>query len=331
LKTPASLLPDSPTLTLRLTAGLEGDGREQHPVKILRRTLPPFMSTFPNEIVTCQLPDGRKRRVFVKYQTGQSHECYGHRGDVPYETKVYRRVLHSLPNFKPKCLGAHTDPNTGDISLFLEYVYRSVRVSDIVWKRLTRQPRAMAQAARWIGNFHAAYEERTGDLSLSFLKRYDAEYYRGWAQRTVDFSRPLHGRFPWLTKLCRTDEWFAPLLAGPQTVIHGEFYAKTILVRNQTVFTVDWESAAIATGEIDLAALTEGKHWPADVVRKCERAYVCTRWPEGPPRTFEHTLDAARIYLHFRWLGERPDWTVREKNLTRYDHLHASAERLGLL
>src|SRR2546430_5772416 len=99
------------------------------------------MSTFPNEIVTCQLPDGRKRRVFVKYQTGQSHECYGHRGDVPYEAEAYRRVLHSLPDFKPKCLGAHTNPNTGDISLFLEYVYRSVRLSDIVWKRLTRQDR----------------------------------------------------------------------------------------------------------------------------------------------------------------------------------------------
>src|SRR2546429_4621556 len=65
---------------------------------ILSRTLPPFMSTFPNEIVTCQLPDGRKRRVFIKYQAGQSHACYGHRGDVPYETEVYRRVLHSLPN-----------------------------------------------------------------------------------------------------------------------------------------------------------------------------------------------------------------------------------------
>ncbi|PYU77960.1 MAG: hypothetical protein DMG50_29170, partial [Acidobacteria bacterium] len=144
MKTPASLLPDSPTLTLRLTAALGRERHERRPVKILRRTLPPFMCTFPNEIVTCQLPDGRKRRVFIKYQAGQSHECYGHRGDVPYETEVYRRVLHSLPNFKPKFLGAHTDPHTGDISLFLEYVYRSVRLSDIVWKRLSRQPRGMA-------------------------------------------------------------------------------------------------------------------------------------------------------------------------------------------
>ena len=331
MKTPASLLPDSPTLTLRLTAALGRERHERRPVKILRRTLPPFMCTFPNEIVTCQLPDGRKRRVFIKYQAGQSHECYGHRGDVPYETEVYRRVLHSLPNFKPKFLGAHTDPHTGDISLFLEYVYRSVRLSDIVWKRLTRQPRGMTQAASWIGKFHAAHEQHTADPSLAFLRRYNAEYYRGWAQRTFEFSRPLHGRFPWLTKLYRADEWFAPLLAAPQTVIHGEFYAKTILVRNQSVFMVDWESAAIAAGEIDLAALTEGKHWPAGVVQECKRAYIRARWAEAAPPGFGRTLDAARIYLHFRWLGERPDWTVREKNLSRYDHLDASAKRLGLL
>ncbi|OLB86015.1 MAG: hypothetical protein AUI12_10110 [Acidobacteria bacterium 13_2_20CM_2_57_6] len=121
------------------------------------------------------------------------------------------------------------------------------------------------------------------------------------------------------------------MLTGTQTVIHGEFYAKTILVQNQRVFIVDWESAAIAAGEIDLAALTEGKHWPANVVRKCERAYVRARWPEGAPPSFRRTLDAARIYLHFRWLGERPDWTVREKNLPRYEYLHASAKRLGLV
>ena len=178
---------------------------------------------------------------------------------------------------------------------------------------------------------YAAHQGHVNDDSLTFLKRYDVEYYRGWARRTCEFARPLHGRFPWLARLCKSDDWFASLLAEPPTVIHGEFYAKTVLVRNQSVFMVDWESAAIAAGEIDLAALTEGKHWPAAIVRKCERAYVRARWPEGAPASFRRTLDAAKIYLHFRWLGERPDWTVREKSLSRYDHLHAAAKRLALL
>ena len=66
MKTPESLLPDLTTLAQRLTAGLAvaaGDGR---PVRILERNLPHFMITFPNEIVTCQLPGGRKPRVFIK-------------------------------------------------------------------------------------------------------------------------------------------------------------------------------------------------------------------------------------------------------------------------
>jgi hypothetical protein len=289
------------------------------------------MCTFPNEVVTCRLPGGRRRRVFIKYQSGQGHNCFGHRGDVPYEAEVYRRVLHSLPDFRPKYLGTHTDQKSGTVSLFLEYLPRSIRASDIVWKQTTRQPRALAKAAYWVGQFHVHHAECIDDLSLAFLRRYCAEYYRGWAERTLEFSRPLHRRFPWLTELCKTDEWFMPLLNEAQTVIHGEFYAKTVLVQNESVFIVDWESAAIAAGEIDLAALTEGKHWPASVVEKCERAYVRARWPEGAPPNFNRILEAARIYLHFRWLGDRPDWTIREKSLSRYDHLQSSAQRLGLI
>ena len=329
LKTPVLLLPDLETLTLRLSAGLGSNGDRQKAVTVLRRSRPPFMSTFPNEIVTCRLANGCRQRVFVKYQAGQSHGSYGHRGDIAYETEVYRRVLQPMPEFRPKWLGAHTDPRTGEVSLFLEYVYGNVRLSDMVWKRSVRQPRAMAQATRWIARFHAAHQDHAGDHS--FLKRYDAEYYRGWARRTCEFARPLHDRFPWLARLCESDDWFAPLLAEPPTVIHGEFYAKTVLVRKESVFMVDWESAAIAAGEIDLAALTEGKHWPATVVRKCERAYVHARWPEGAPAGFRRTLEAAKIYLHFRWLGERADWAVREKSLPRYDYLHTSAKQLGLL
>ncbi|PYQ79678.1 MAG: hypothetical protein DMG01_08185 [Acidobacteria bacterium] len=215
--------------------------------------------------------------------------------------------------------------------MFLEYVYCNVRLSDMVWKRSTRQPRAMIQAARWVGRFHAGHEKRVDDLSLAFLKRYDDAYYRGWARRTLEFSRPLHGRFPWLTKICKGDQWFTPLVAEPPTVIHGEFYAKNVLVRRHSVFMVDWESAAVAAGEIDVAALTEGKYWPAALVKRCERAYMLARWPEAVPSSFTRALDAARIYLHFRWLGERADWTVREKSAPRFDQLHAAAKRLNLI
>src|SRR2546425_1869810 len=76
MKTPQSLLPDLPTLRERLTIGLADASRGRHPVKVLKRNPPPFMSTFANEIVTCQLPGGRKRRVFIKYGGGGRHPLF---------------------------------------------------------------------------------------------------------------------------------------------------------------------------------------------------------------------------------------------------------------
>jgi len=332
MKTPQSMLPDLPTLTARLTAALGEHDPAGRPVRVVNRKLPRFMSTFPNEIVTCKLPDGRKRRVFVKYQGGKSHISFGHRGDIPYEAEVYQRVLKALPHFRPEYLGVHTDPGTGDTALFLEYAYRNVRLSDLSLKESARQPRLMAQSARWLARFHAHEEPRVPDAALSFLKRYDAEYYRGWARRTFEFARPMQRRFSWLAELGRRgDAWFAPLLAAVPTVIHGEFYAKTVLVRERDLFMVDWESAAIAAGEIDLAALTEGSGWPATLVRRCERDYQRVRWPDGAPVAFDRTLVAARVYLHFRWLGDRPESAVREKSLWRYDHLQTAAKQLKLI
>ena len=331
MKTPLSLLPNLRKLSAGLTAALNTNGNSQR-VTVLNRKLPRFMYTFPNEIVTCQLPDRRKRRVFIKYEAGRGHHSFGHRGGVTYEAKVYGRLLHSLPDFHPRFLGAWVEPSTGDTWLVLEFAYGATRVFDLPAHQSTLQSKALVESARWLGQFHAACEERVREPALSFLTRYDSDYYRGWARRMAEFSRPLQGRFPWLTKLRQWgDAWFTPLLTAPQTVIHGEFYSKTVMVRKDKLFVVDWESAAVGAGEIDLASLTEGKHWLGEVAGQCRREYQRARWPAGAPLDFNRTLNAARIYLHLRWLGERPDWTTREKTLWRFHHLHAAAKRLGLL
>src|SRR5437867_1136369 len=112
MKTPPSLLPDLKTLTVRLTAALNGDNSTGEPVRVLERKFPRMMSTFPNEVVRCQLADGSQREVFLKYEAGHSHNSFGHRGGVAYEAEVYRRVLQPIPDFRPQCLGAHTDRKT---------------------------------------------------------------------------------------------------------------------------------------------------------------------------------------------------------------------------
>ena len=331
MKTPASLLPQSATLTERLTAALKDNTDFPAPLAVLNRRLPPMMSTFPNEAITCRFANGRRRRLFVKYEADRNHDSFGHRGGVRYEARVYAHFLQDYPGFRPRFLGAHSDSRTGESWLVLEFLDRCVRVIDISVKDPCHEPVAMLESARWIARFHASREALPFNGVHSFLKHYDEKYFRGWSVRTAELTRSLHKLHPWVPELCKKDDWISLLLNATFTVIHGEFYGKTLLFKNDTVFPIDWESAAFAAGEIDLAALTEGNRWPEQVVQRCLREYQQTRWPNGTPADFHQTLDAARLYLHFRWLGEREDWTLNPKAFWRYEHMRAAAERLGLL
>jgi hypothetical protein len=321
----SSLLPSLQTLTVGLTSVLRSHGSTSNQVTILRRQLNIYASSFPSEIVTCRVDDGSELRLFCKYAAGHSHNAYGHRGGVAYEAAVYRYLLQPSRASAPTFYGSHTDCSTGATWLILEHLENTLRVSH------TPEPAAsMNVAARWIGQFHGIAKERFSNAPILFLNRYDAEYYVGWARRTSLFAGHWHQRFPCLTTLCeRFEELVVLLLKAPPALIHGEYYTSNILFRNGIVYPVDWESAALAAGEIDLASLTEG--WPVEVVRECEHEYQRARWPEGSPDDFELTLAAARLYLHFRWLGERPESTAAEYHLWRFEELRSSSERLGVI
>jgi len=230
-----------------------------------------------------------------KYEAGHSHTVYGHRGNVAYEAEVYRHVLQPLRTSTPTFYGAHTDMTKGETLLILEYLDNSLHVH-----RTPEPAVAMSQAARWIGRFHAENEARLSSALPMFLNTYDAEYYLGWVRRALLFAEPWHTCFPWLASLCeRSEEFVAALLAPPPTVIHSEYYPLNILFRNGIVHPVDWESAAIAAGEIDLASLTE--RWPAEIARECELEYQLTRWPAGAPANFERKHGVEIRLLEKRW------------------------------
>jgi hypothetical protein len=333
-----SVLPSLQTLAVGLASVLRSQ------VTILDRQPNTYASTFPSEIVRCQLGNGRRLRFLCKYGADHSTSLSGitgHKGGVPYEAAVYRHVLRTSRATTPTFYGAYRDLETGGTWLILEYLDDSVRLCS---KR--ESSAAMGLAARWIGRFHNdATEERLSGASVRFLNRYDAEYYLGWARRTSLLAGHLRQRLPWLTTLCgRFEDVVALLLASPPTVIHGEYYPSNVLFRGGTVYSVDWESAAVAAGEIDLAALTED--WGAEIERQCELEYQRVRWPEGPPADFERRLYSARLYLQFRWLchenrhilagkdtgGERSDWTHEAKvPLYRLEQLRSLGERLELI
>jgi hypothetical protein len=301
---------------------------------ILARKPNPLGSTFPTEIVKCRLARDRTTLgLFVKYGTRNFDGVHGHRGNVSYESKVYQEVLRPLRASTPSFYGAYQD-KVGKIPwLVLEYLPGGTPAS---W---SKDPRAMIRSARWIGRFHAASEKLLPSPRLRFLHRYDANYYKGWSRRTKQQFSRFHG-LSWIPDLCDQFEKQIPrLLASPQTIIHGEYFGSNIIYQNSTSHPADWQSAAVAPGEIDLASLTHS--WPTRIVQRCEREYCKSRWPSDAPNSFEETLEVARLYMNLRWLGDRSlmapllrgqERPIPSKNLKKFIRgLYEAGDRMGLV
>ena len=65
---------------------------------------------------------------------------------------------------------------------------------------------------------------------------------------------------------------------------------------------------------------------------------VVDRKPNGYQSTFPSEIvtcrfhdSAARLYLHFRWLEDRPEWTTSKRILWRFKQMRSVAEQLGLI
>jgi len=295
-------------------------------VDILDRIPNLYASTFPSEIVICKIENGKELKLFCKYAAGYSHNAHGHRGGVSYEASVYRYLLQPLGASVPVFYGMYVDEPADNIWLALEYLDNSQRLSEIPIP--PTQP--LIQVVRSIGRMHAVCETSRSRSSGLILKSYDAEYYHGWAYRTRQFSCSLHQRYPWLPTLCeRFEQSLIPLLTSPPTLIHGECYPENVLVRDKDIYLVDWESAAMGAGEIDLASITEA--WPEATVQECALAYERARWPKGSPADFLCRFDLARAYVQLRWLGDRPEWTSDPSVAVRFEQLGCLGEKLRLI
>ena len=284
---------------------------------IIRREPSPYISTSFNEIVTCRLADGSERRLLLK-RGRASWDSWGHRGGVPYEAQVYLSVLQPLSIPLPRLFSVGERSTSGETALLIDYVDNAERLE-------FAHPEAILAAARWIGEFHRLNESRA-DALVPGICRYDEAYYLGWSERALSFSRHVYGH--WLTDVCaHFGVLVRELLTGQLTVVHGEYYPKNILVRDKVIIPVDWESAAIAAGEIDLASLTEG--WPDEYKRACAIEYSLARWPGGTPPAFERRLAIANMYLLFRWLGDRIEWTVGDDAELQFAQLRRLGNELG--
>jgi len=115
----------------------------------------------------------------------------------------------------------------------------------------------------------------------------------------------------------------------PATLVHGDFYPDNMVFVKGQPCIFDWEEAALAAGELDIAALTHD--WHDEVVQAAESAYRQARWPDGSPTLHADRLEAARIIVNCRLLGEAPGWPDRSTRRWRVELLRRSAQRLGIV
>lgn len=304
----------------------------QLPVRSITRRPWAFQTSCPLDQVDVGLADGRALPLLLK-DLSPADRLPGARRVRPAflydpcrEILVYRQLLAEAGTSTPAYVGSEADPATGRYWLLLERVagIELYQVGDLaVWLNV----------ARWLAAFHARHlAAPLPDLArTAHLLVYNRAYYRSWSRRAVAFA-PAANR----ACLARLAERYEPVVerlsAAPPTVLHGELYASNVLIQGQRVCPVDWETAAVGPGVLDLAALVAGG-WRADERLALARAYHEALPVERrePIETLVEALEYARLHVAVQWLGWAADWTAPAEHA--HDWLEEAlrcAERLGL-
>jgi len=232
------------------------------------------------------LPDARRRRPTSM--------------DDPYrEIETYRRVLGPA-GIGPRCLLAMADAASSQFWLITEKV-RGVelwQIGDIsIWE----------DVVRWLARLHEAYADRQADLLVDDpqLPILDAAWFDECTTRALAaLARSSDDRAPSVLRAMTGVDLAEELGALPRTFVHGEFYSSNVIVGEDaggtTVCPVDWETAALGIGMLDLAAITSG--WDPATEAQLVSAY-------GPLRGTERDLLLCRLHLALRWIGWSERWS----------------------
>jgi Ser/Thr protein kinase RdoA (MazF antagonist) len=180
--------------------------------------------------------------------------------------------------------------------------------------------------AAWLGTFHRRLADGAGALAREAgLVRYDGDFYRTWptrarclADQVADGGRGRRTAIEWLAQ--RHDLAVEHLLALPVSLIHGECYASNVLVDDgvlRRICPVDWATAALGPGLLDLAALTAGG-WSDAAGRAMVDRYAATAGRTAPATRahLDKAMTACRLHVCMQWLG----WFGRHEPPTAHAH-----------
>jgi Ser/Thr protein kinase RdoA (MazF antagonist) len=258
------------------------------PVGTLERRAWPYVSSLPMEELVV---DGGPPVLFKDLTARARPSRPAFLVDPAREVQAYRDVAALVD--APALHGAVVDG--GRTWLFVE------RVDGVpLWQAHDLQ--AWEATARWAARMHAAPPPR----DCGYLLTHDAAHLRRWVDRALamapdgglDDLRPAAG-----VAVDRLRAW-------PQSLLHGELYPSNVLVQatadGPRIRPVDWETAGLGPGLLDLAALTSGA-WAAAEREQVVAAY---RHELGVvPDGFDGALDAARLLVALQWLGWSASWT----------------------
>lgn len=273
------------------------------PVVRMRRTPCSYATSHRMEHIALGLADGRRLRIVFK-DLSPAAVLEAARGirpellqDPRREIEVYRSLLTGRDTGAPALVGAISNVRAGRHWLFLE------RVSGRpLWE--CGRFSAWLDAARALARLHARRAPGPTAARSARLLTCDRAFYRVWMERAMAF-RPSRRLEQIASAHARAVE---ALLGMPRTFIHGECFASNLLVAGaaeaRRICPIDWESAALGPGLLDLAALVAG--WAPAPREALLGAYAAEL--EQPPGKLVHGLACARLHLAIQMLGWSPKW-----------------------
>jgi hypothetical protein len=295
-----------------------------HPTQLIRldRKLHSCHSSFAIEQLGAIFSDGTHLELIFKdispdgmlQQAKQVRPLIA--GTASREIYVYREILAEAALGTAVCYSTATYTGRQSNWLLLEEVdgQELYQIGDFGrWQ----------DVSRWLARMHGHLAEDTvNKCDVALLEEYDESYWIGWIDRALGVLAHREStrhdaiqqvRLPWLETHCRQAASRVGRL--PATVVHGEFYASNVLIQRSNddmrICPIDWETAGIGTGAIDVAALTSGR-WSEAQKQDLAMAYFDalqqdqSAWADFGD--FLAAVNNCRLLLAMKWIGWCTDW-----------------------
>lgn len=229
-------------------------------LSVQTRTPSLYSSTFPTERVTVLTKSG-PLDLLCKYGLEYRDHITGHRRGVEYEAIMYRHLLPDRSLATPRCHGTFRTIGSTQC-LVLDFI-DGYRVHHSPY------PFALLWTCTDLARFHT-HGPRTIPTPLNV---FDRPYFTRWATQVLSLDKRDGPVRQVIAKLHDSMNLVIDvLIEAPKTIIHGELYPDNVVVQESRAVVVDWESAGLGPGVLDLAVLTQG-NWDSDLVEECEATY----------------------------------------------------------